>query len=236
MPYRILLVASLLAAALPGAGRAQTAEPPSDSAAPQVAYVDVRYDVLRQGARVHVRQRAWPREVTGRIVAADGSGITVVPGNGDPRVTLPYDAIERLEVSTGVRSPGSAVGRGMGRGVAFGAAAVLGAVLVTGFTEKDCEGCIWAAGMLVYRAPLLLAGTAVAGGLYGSAHPGEGWRTVNFPVRLVPSDAACTPSPAPAFPSCIDPHPATSHADASVSRRHRIPVRFGVRFGSFGAR
>lgn len=141
-------------------------------------------DRLPVGARVRVHQLNGPsRTVTGTLVRADSSGLTVAATDGPLARTIVAAEVARLEQHVSTRSAGAAFGRGAGRGALVGlalSAVLLGAALVEE-QRHPCSDCMInapvAAGIV---AVPLSVGSTLIGGLVGLGKR-ERWVRVAYP-------------------------------------------------------
>jgi hypothetical protein len=188
-PLLALLAAAALACSAPCAARAQqvgnTLPPRADS---------VAATPLPEGAWVRVTQSAVrPLHVVGTLQFADSQALSIARrGSGDP-LTLPYTAVEGLEVRRGFRTTGERAVHGAGRGLVAGLAVT--ALLVAVGAAADADGCrsdctISVGGLALMAGIPLTAATTAIGALFGAAGSGERWAAVRTPVRFVPRDPA----------------------------------------------
>ena len=143
-----------------------------------------RADSLLVGARVRVhRHSAPPRVVSGVLLGADSTGLTLAAANGAPPRTVAAAEVARLERHAGRRSAGAAFGRGAGRGALVGlalSAVLMGAALVEE-RRNPCHDCFingpMAAGIV---AVPLTAGSTLLGGVIGLGRR-DRWTRVAYP-------------------------------------------------------
>lgn len=118
------------------------------------------------------------KQVVGQIVEMDGDTLTIALHGRSIRLTVPRDAIARMDLSRGRRSAGERLFKGAGIGALVGG---LGGALLgqTGDKDSFCRGsCGALVGGIGFGALGVLVGAA--GGL---ASEGERWEQV--PARAV---------------------------------------------------
>jgi hypothetical protein len=181
MPFPLLrrsgrapLPCALAMAAMSGiAGVAAAPAPLQAQQVPPIA-VDTRVRVAAPGAagrRVQV--------VTGTVLAADSHGVTMRVDRQLHSVVLPWEAIQRLEVSAGHASRGRRAFVGLAAGLAVGGA--LGYAVAA-----DCEPAVRVFGCSTRHDLALAFGAAsgLAGTVLAFTAPTERWRVTHVAVRV----------------------------------------------------
>ncbi|MDB4947381.1 MAG: hypothetical protein JWM27_30 [Gemmatimonadetes bacterium] len=148
---------------------------------------------LRVGTWVRVTQdSARDRRVTGTLLLANGSRISIASRDGDP-LTIAPDAVRRLEVSQG-RTGGAGMRKGAKVGLMVGIATSVVGFALGSLADSGNPGCgecsidITGKGIAVLLALPITLTTTGLGALIGAGTGGEQWRSVPLPVRTVPRD------------------------------------------------
>jgi hypothetical protein len=137
--------------------------------------------LLREGDRVRVSAEA----ATGIFIVLRLTGDTLVvhPPESSENLRLPFNSLQRLELSRGARSAGARAIRGAGIGMAIGGGAGVTIGLASG---DDRDGFIrfTAVDKALIFGVLLGGAGAIAGSIAGLASPGERWERVRLQERV----------------------------------------------------
>ncbi len=134
-------------------------------------------DSLNVGARVRVASYESPR-VTGTLIRADSTGVTIIPDGGGQVFALRLDEVLRMDASQGAIPSGEAFWRGAGTGLLVGASIglVATALSLRADLSGSCDGCMGT--MFIAPLSVVFTGvTTIVGGLIGVAGR-ERWRRV----------------------------------------------------------
>jgi len=131
------------------------------------------------GSRVRVTAPDYDmRQATGRVLRRTEDSITIDRDGARPDVTLPFDRLSRLDVSTG-KLPSHGFFRGAALGLVVG---LFAGAAYGGLQYLSCSGELCGIWILVGGAVGAGAGLIV-GAIVGVPHPPDRWERVALPGR-----------------------------------------------------
>ncbi|HJU69281.1 MAG TPA: hypothetical protein VJ650_13655 [Gemmatimonadaceae bacterium] len=131
------------------------------------------------GSRVRVTAPDYGlRQAAGRVERLTADSMTIDPDGSRPEVTLPFQGMSRLEVSTGKR-PGVGLARGAGTGFVIGSLAgiALGALQYYTCSKEECG--LW----FLLTVPAGAGVGLIVGGIVGATRPPDRWQEVPLTPR-----------------------------------------------------